>query len=89
MFKIQTRLHYLFSPQYFSPDPAVIFSGIVACAGDLPSADLAAGITALGGQWRMGLTKDVTHLFAISPQVCTGMHFRDDTGGEGYPPTLV
>lgn len=28
---------------------------------------LSAGITALGGQWRMGLTSDVTHLFAVYP----------------------
>lgn len=26
---------------------------------------LSAGITALGGQWRVGLTRDVTHLFAL------------------------
>jgi twin BRCT domain len=28
---------------------------------------LTAGITALGGQWRAGLTRDVTHLFAVRP----------------------
>jgi twin BRCT domain len=28
---------------------------------------LTAGITALGGQWRAGLTRDVTHLFAVQP----------------------
>ena len=26
---------------------------------------LSAGITSLGGQWRAGLTRDVTHLFAL------------------------
>ncbi|KAI9457707.1 hypothetical protein HD554DRAFT_2042292 [Boletus coccyginus] len=54
--------------QYYSPDPAMIFSGVVACATDLSVADLevlSAGITALGGQWRAGLTRDVTHLFAL------------------------
>jgi hypothetical protein len=28
---------------------------------------LNAGITTLGGQWRAGLTRDVTHLFAVRP----------------------
>ncbi len=74
------------SAQYFSPDPSMIFSGVVACACDLPSADLevlSAGITALGGQWRTGLTKDVTHLFALSPasaKYATAMHFKEETG---------
>ncbi|KAH0826410.1 hypothetical protein J3R83DRAFT_5383 [Lanmaoa asiatica] len=56
------------SEQYYSPDPAMIFSGVVACATDLSITDLevlSAGITALGGQWRIGLTRDVTHLFAL------------------------
>ncbi|TFK17473.1 hypothetical protein FA15DRAFT_761050 [Coprinopsis marcescibilis] len=54
--------------QFYSPDPAMLFSGVVACATKLPVQDLevlSAGILALGGQWRTGLTKDVTHLFAI------------------------
>ena len=51
-----------------------------------PSPDLevlSAGITALGGQWRTGSTKDITHLFAISPdsqKYATAMHFREETG---------
>ncbi|EGN97163.1 hypothetical protein SERLA73DRAFT_161344 [Serpula lacrymans var. lacrymans S7.3] len=71
--------------QYYSADPAMIFSGIVACATDLPATDLevlSAGITALGGQWRGGLTRDVTHLFALSPEsdkYNTAMHFKDQT----------
>ncbi|PBK74517.1 hypothetical protein ARMSODRAFT_952169 [Armillaria solidipes] len=54
---------------YYSPDPAFLFSGVVACSADLSPADaetLSAGITALGGQWRLGMTRDVTHLFAVS-----------------------
>ncbi|KAG1763554.1 microtubule associated protein-domain-containing protein [Suillus occidentalis] len=46
--------------QYYSPDPTMIFSGIVACATDLSPSDLevlSAGITSLGGQWRTGLTR--------------------------------
>ncbi|KAG2082309.1 hypothetical protein BD769DRAFT_1683299 [Suillus cothurnatus] len=54
--------------QYYSPDPTMIFSGVVACATDLSPWDLevlSAGITSLGGQWRTALTRDVTHLFAL------------------------
>src|ERR1700720_1817684 len=51
----------------------------------LPTSDLeilSAGITSLGGQFRMGLTRDVTHLFALSPSSVkyqTALHFRDHT----------
>ncbi|KAG0699519.1 hypothetical protein DFH29DRAFT_1070645 [Suillus ampliporus] len=71
--------------QYYSPDPTMIFSGIVACATDLSSSDLevlSAGITSLGGQWRTGLTRDVTHLFALheqSDKYQTAMHFAPHT----------
>ncbi|KAF8841436.1 hypothetical protein BDN67DRAFT_980341 [Paxillus ammoniavirescens] len=71
--------------QYYSPEPAMIFSGIVACATDLPASDLevlSAGITALGGQWRIGLTRDVTHLFALRPgtdKYNTALHFAPQT----------
>ncbi|KAF9219682.1 hypothetical protein BS17DRAFT_788949 [Gyrodon lividus] len=71
--------------QYYSPDPAMIFSGIVACATDLLASDLevlSAGITALGGQWRVGLTRDVTHLFALRPgsdKYNTALHFAPQT----------
>ncbi|KIJ92959.1 hypothetical protein K443DRAFT_684887 [Laccaria amethystina LaAM-08-1] len=72
-------------PQFYSPDPAMIFSGVVACAAELPTSDLevlSAGITGLGGQWRTGLTKDVTHLFAITPnsqKYATALHFQELT----------
>ncbi|EIW75709.1 hypothetical protein CONPUDRAFT_112253 [Coniophora puteana RWD-64-598 SS2] len=72
-------------PRYYSPDPAMIFSGIVGCATDIPAPDvevLSAGICALGGQWRIGLTKDVTHLFAVhtgTDKYATAMHFRHMT----------
>ncbi|KAG2140533.1 uncharacterized protein EDB93DRAFT_1161734 [Suillus bovinus] len=71
--------------QYYSPDPTMIFSGIVACATDLSPSDLevlSAGITSLGGQWRTGLTRDVTHLFALheqSEKYQTAMHFAPHT----------
>ncbi|KIY43340.1 hypothetical protein FISHEDRAFT_78219 [Fistulina hepatica ATCC 64428] len=54
---------------YYSPDPAKLFSGVVASSADIPESDvitMSAGIQALGGQWRSGLTADVTHLFAVS-----------------------
>ncbi|KAI0033880.1 hypothetical protein K488DRAFT_46775 [Vararia minispora EC-137] len=54
----------------YSPHPDKIFSGVVACADEgIPQSDvevLSAGINALGGAWRAGLTKEVTHLFANS-----------------------
>ena len=72
-------------PVFFSVNPAQIFSGVVACATGLTPTDLEAlsgGITALGGQWRMGLTRDVTHLFAISAGTAkfeTALHYQKNT----------
>ena len=43
---------------------------------------LIAGITALGGQWRAGLTRDVTHLFAAGPgseKYRTALQHRKET----------
>lgn len=71
--------------QNFSPDPSMLFSGVVACATDLVPSDvevLSAGITALGGQWRAGLTRDVTHLFAVGPgseKYRTALRYQKDT----------
>ncbi|KAF5370744.1 hypothetical protein D9758_001946 [Tetrapyrgos nigripes] len=63
----------------YSPDPSMLFSGVVGCATELRDADMqiiSAGITALGGQWRSALSKDVTHLFAISS---SGDKYRNAT----------
>ncbi|KAI9461073.1 hypothetical protein F5148DRAFT_1215805 [Russula earlei] len=71
--------------QHFSPDPTMLFSGVVACATDLAPSDaevLSAGVTALGGQWRAGLTRDVTHLFAVRPgteKYQTALRYREET----------
>lgn len=71
---------------YYSPNPAMIFSGVIASASDLSRSDLeviSACITALGGQWRTALTKEVSHLFTLtngSAKYETAMHFRDITG---------
>ncbi|KAJ7783264.1 hypothetical protein B0H16DRAFT_1357900 [Mycena metata] len=55
--------------KFYSADPALLFSGVVACGAGISASDLPGlegGITGLGGQWRNGFTKDVTHLFATS-----------------------
>ncbi|KAG9122115.1 hypothetical protein FRC07_001643 [Ceratobasidium sp. 392] len=55
--------------RFYSADPQKLFSGITAASSDLPQTDsesIAAGIVAFGGQWRMALTNDVTHLFCLS-----------------------
>ncbi|KAF7296145.1 hypothetical protein MKEN_01429800 [Mycena kentingensis (nom. inval.)] len=57
-------------PEFYSADPGKIFSGIVATASGISPTDfstLKSGITAMGGVWRAGLTRDVTHLFATTP----------------------
>ncbi|CCM03482.1 uncharacterized protein FIBRA_05616 [Fibroporia radiculosa] len=72
-------------PEFYSTDPAFLFSGITATATDMSPHDLellSAAITALGGQWRTTLTRDVTHLFALSTGSLhyeTAMHFQDST----------
>ncbi|KAF7376219.1 hypothetical protein MSAN_00037000 [Mycena sanguinolenta] len=71
--------------EFYSADPTKIFSGVVGCGSgispsDLPS--LQAGIVALGGRWRRGLSKDVTHLFATSAnseKYATAMHYQPTT----------
>ncbi|KAJ7594325.1 hypothetical protein C8J56DRAFT_854426 [Mycena floridula] len=70
----------------YSTDPEKLFSGVVATSTEMSSADseiLSAGIITLGGQWRAGLTKDVTHLFATSEgsdKYVTAMHYKEQTG---------
>ncbi|KAI0083353.1 hypothetical protein BDY19DRAFT_1060990 [Irpex rosettiformis] len=72
--------------EFYSPDPTMLFSGVVATSCSLSSSDnevLSAGITSLGGQWRSALTKDVTHVFALgggSAKFETAMHFKEGTG---------
>ncbi|KAJ6587006.1 hypothetical protein DFH09DRAFT_1028033 [Mycena vulgaris] len=71
--------------QFYSADPEKTFSGIVACASGISPTDLPhleAGVKGLGGQWRHGLTKDVTHLFATSPnsdKFAAAMKHQGDT----------
>ena len=69
--------------EYYSSDPAYLFSGVVAAAADLSQSDcelISAAITALGGQWRTALTRDVTHLFALASwgvKYDTAIHYRE------------
>ncbi|KAF6753929.1 hypothetical protein DFP72DRAFT_1170673 [Ephemerocybe angulata] len=72
-------------PSFYSADPDMIFSGVMATATDLPAQDLevlSAGILALGGQWRTGLTREITHLFTLSPtgpKYTTALHHQPST----------
>ncbi|KAI0029197.1 hypothetical protein K488DRAFT_56969 [Vararia minispora EC-137] len=69
----------------FSPEHDKLFSGVVACATGLLPQDvevISAAIEALGGAWRHGLTRDVTHLFAqssSSDKYKSAMHFQSKT----------
>jgi len=54
---------------FFSPDPAKIFSGVTICTeGLLPGdSEVVKGIvSALGGQWRGPLVAEVTHLICMN-----------------------
>ena len=72
-------------PGFYSPHPAMLFSGVVATASDLSRSDnevMAAGISSLGGQWRHALTRDITHLFTLgkgSLKYKTAMHYKDES----------
>lgn len=55
--------------QFFSPDPAKIFSGVTVCTEGLPAGDSEAVkgiVSALGGQWRGPLVAEVTHLICLN-----------------------
>ncbi|KAL5534878.1 hypothetical protein ACEPAG_1343 [Sanghuangporus baumii] len=71
--------------RYFSADPIMIFSGVVACVADLEPCDtevIAAGINALGGLFREGYTRDCTHVLAARPdsdKYLTAMHYATAT----------
>jgi mediator of DNA damage checkpoint protein 1 len=53
---------------------------------------LPAATTALGGQWRTGLTRDIIHLFALRPssdKYETAMHFQADTHTKAVLPSAL
>lgn len=50
-------------------DHAKIFAGLYVCSADLPDLDnlaLQVGVESLGGAWRRELTKECTHLIALT-----------------------
>ncbi|KAH8830306.1 hypothetical protein DL96DRAFT_1707137 [Flagelloscypha sp. PMI_526] len=58
---------FLEQVKYFLAGPNHLFSGMTVCSPDIPRYELdiiSCVIAALGGQWRTGFTKDVTHLLA-------------------------
>ncbi|CAK5281901.1 unnamed protein product [Mycena citricolor] len=66
---VRIGLTRFYRPEHYSADPAMIFSGVIASSADLRDNDveiMTAGIVALGGQWRVGLMRDVTHVFAMN-----------------------
>ncbi|GJJ08998.1 hypothetical protein Clacol_003219 [Clathrus columnatus] len=77
------ELGILQDSKFFSADKSLFFSGVIAACADLPEGDrevIASVIQELGGAWREGLTKDVTHLIvtnANSEKYRVAMHFRD------------
>ncbi|KAI8580609.1 hypothetical protein K450DRAFT_236426 [Umbelopsis ramanniana AG] len=57
--------------QFYSPDPAKFFSGLVICTSGLTKQDREAilgGALAFGGDYRNDLTVDVTHLITMVPE---------------------
>lgn len=57
------------NPRTYSPDPALFMSETIVCCGDIPSGDKEAiegGVLALGGQVMPALSRQVTHLIALT-----------------------
>jgi len=70
------------NPRTYSPDPALYMNDVVICCGNLPEGDkeaIAGGVLATGGLAAVALTKQVTHLIALSvddPRVQLAMEKR-------------
>ena len=59
----------LSNPRQYNPDPRMFFSGLVVSCADLPSGDsdaIIGGSLAMGGLYSSPVTKQVTHLVALS-----------------------
>jgi hypothetical protein len=53
----------------FTPDPRLIFSGVIICCAGLPEGDkdaIIGAVVAMGGQESTNLTKLVTHVIALN-----------------------
>ena len=63
------------NPRSHSPDPRLIFSGLVVCTADLPEGDkdaIIGGVLAMGGLYSGAVSKQVTHIVALDleSEVC-------------------
>ncbi|KAL9124322.1 MAG: hypothetical protein Q9217_006340 [Psora testacea] len=61
----------LANPRQYSPDPRMFFSGLIVCCADLPVGDADAiigGVLAMGGLYSSAVTKQVTHIVALSTE---------------------
>ena len=59
----------LANPRSHSPDPRLIFSGLIVSCADLPDGDkdaIVGGVLAMGGLYSPPITKLVTHLVALN-----------------------
>ncbi|KAJ9123065.1 hypothetical protein QFC22_001254 [Naganishia vaughanmartiniae] len=75
MWHTRSRVLYLQDVNFYSPDPAKIFSGVfVSCLNDISESDveqISATVGSFGGSYRQGVTQDVTHIITrkVEPYV--------------------
>ncbi|KAL9608825.1 MAG: hypothetical protein Q9167_006360 [Letrouitia subvulpina] len=72
----------LANPRSYSPDPRMIFSGLVISCADLPTGDkdaIIGGVIAMGGLYSSSVTRLVTHIVALNmdPEKCQGVIQKD------------
>lgn len=63
------HINKLKNPRSYSPDPQLFMSEVVICCGNIPQGDKEAiegGVIAMGGQCSASLSKQVTHLIALT-----------------------
>ncbi|KAI9292249.1 BRCT domain-containing protein [Neoconidiobolus thromboides FSU 785] len=66
-----TKCNIHYSSKFYSPEPKSIFSGIIICCHGLPTSDMEkiyGGVVALGGQYRINLSKEVTHYIVLDSE---------------------
>ncbi|KAI4214615.1 MAG: hypothetical protein LQ351_003032 [Letrouitia transgressa] len=72
----------LANPRSHSPDPRMIFSGLVISCADLPAGDkdaIIGGVIAMGGLYSSSVTRLVTHIVALNmaPEKCQAVIQKD------------
>ncbi|KAL9043241.1 MAG: hypothetical protein Q9214_003568 [Letrouitia sp. 1 TL-2023] len=72
----------LANPRSHSPDPRMIFSGLVISCAGLPSGDkdaIIGGVVAMGGLYSSSVTRLVTHIVALNmdPEKCQAVIQKD------------